>query len=296
MAQDVGLLFADISGSTRLYRKLGTDEAERQIERCVKRMERAIDSGKGTLLMPAVDEMIAQFASADDLVAAAIEMQRRIADLPPVSGIRLTIRIGVHFGSAEAGDAGLKGLAADLGRALLHIAGAGQIITCAQTAASLSKVRQESLRALEGMALMTELGECQVYEVVWRESVAEAPTAQPATETIPPLVLPTRLAVRFGGKAYLVDADAPRLTIGRDREAGLRLHGSKASRQHAVIERRESGFFLIDRSSNGTFLNLAGMGEIRVQNEEVALSGQGQIAFGQTTVDGGEEMVSYQLS
>ena len=138
MARDAGILYADISGSTRLYRTLGTDEAKHQLERCVKRMERSIDSYKGTLVMPAIDEMVAIFPTADDALLAALDMQKRIAGLPAVSGVRLSIRIGVHFGSLEETPEGLRGSAVDIGRSLLSLAGSGQVVTCEQTSGAVS--------------------------------------------------------------------------------------------------------------------------------------------------------------
>lgn len=289
MAKDVGILYADISGSTRLYRTLGTDEAKRQLERCVKRIERSVESFKGTLLSSAVEEMVATFPCADDVVLAALDMQRRIADLPPVSGVRLTIRIGVHFGSLNQGKDGLSGNAAEIGRSLLNLAGSGQIVTCDMTAACLSKPLQDGLLPIGGdMTLSTPLGDCQLFEI--RERPGQGAYRPTATANAVAIAAnpAERLFVRVNGAAYVIDNAAPRMSFGRDKECSYVLRGSKVSRHHAVIEKRgRSGFVLVDQSTNGTYLKLDGHEEQRLQETEAIISGRGKIGFGHTTeVDG----------
>jgi predicted component of type VI protein secretion system len=66
-----------------------------------------------------------------------------------------------------------------------------------------------------------------------------------------------------------------------------------ASRVHARIERRRDKFFVIDQSTNGTFVNFAGEGEIVLRREEVMLRGEGRIAFGHTLAESTEETVDF---
>ena len=304
--QNIGVLFADISGTTRLYRKIGTDEAQRALERCVKRMERAIESHRGRVVMPAVDEMIAVFATADAALQASAEMQKRLADLPPVSGVKLTIRSGVHFGPGLVGEAGLSGSVIDLGRQLLSMAGPGQILTCAQTAEALSKPLRQWLRSADDLMLRLPLGECPVYRVsVQDEDLvnatyvgpapgAIAPPPPPFSEAVPLPAVTPGFRLRFAGKAFVLDDRTPSLTVGRDRKADLSIKDPKASRQHALIVRRDaSHVFLIDNSTNGTYV-LRGDQEIRVLGGELRLSGKGSIAFGHSPREAGVEVVEFE--
>lgn len=298
MSKESGILFADISGTTRLFRKIGTEEAQHQLERCVKRMERAIESTKGELVMPAVDEMIARFETADAAVLAAAEMQRRLLDLPPLSGVRLSIRIGVHFGQVNQAPTGLTGSGVKVGRALLNLAGAGQIVTCEKTARVLSRPQQENLYSAENLSMpLPDGSEIQVYLYGWQGVPAQPGSPAPTVaERAPATRIPERLALRWGGRAFLIDAGTPTLQIGRDRECELRLSGVKVSRKHARIECRPDGFFLIDDSSNGTYVFVEGMGESRILGDEVMMHGHGRLAFGHTTEKDDGEVVQFELS
>jgi hypothetical protein len=123
------VMFADVSGSTALFEKLGDREAMHAVERCLKRMNRSIDGYKGKTIQIVGDELLASFENAEEACQAAIDMQQRIADLPPVSGLKLTIRIGLHSGVVSASEGKLGGPAV---ATAARIAGSpGAIRSCA---------------------------------------------------------------------------------------------------------------------------------------------------------------------
>src|SRR5262249_33726541 len=97
-----------------------------------------------------------------------------------------------------------------------------------------------------------------------------------------------------GGELVLGEADAS-VSLGRDPTCGIVLADRKASRVHARIERRRDKFFLIDQSTNGTFVTFAGEIEIALRREEVMLRGSGQISFGHGTAESSEEVVEFTL-
>lgn len=316
MGKNAGILFADISGTTRLYRTQASGESQYQLERCLKRMERSIAGNGGKLLTSATDELSASFTSVDDAVFAAIDMQRRIEDLPPVSGVRLSIRIGVSSGGLDESGEAPSESARRTGRALLSVAGIGQIITCGQTAASLSRAQRDLLHSLEGKGLPTDLGDCPLYQVRWNpgpnrpagpvaagggasvEAIKGGNYRESGSSGTPPrLNLPHQLALRWAGKALLVDERSPRISIGRDKACTVTLQGNKASRLHAVIERQADGTFtLTDDSTNGTYLLTEGIGENRVHGETFVLSGRGKMAFGHPAGTGDGEVVEFEAT
>ena len=112
-ASQVTALSAAIGGTTRLLERLGATEATHAIERCLKRMERSVAGQGGHLVGTTEGELLATFDSAEQACLAAIDMQLRVATLPPVSGFKLPIRIGLH-GAARKSKAERAGNAAIL--------------------------------------------------------------------------------------------------------------------------------------------------------------------------------------
>jgi len=280
------VMFADVSGSTALFERLGDKEAMHAVERCLKRMQRSVDGYKGRTIQVAGDELLASFESAEEACQAAIDMQQRIADLPPVSGLKLTIRIGLHCGQfADDGDK-LSGPPINSAARIAGIARRDQILCSSRLFAELP---QPGVIIADPMPKLGTIQEddaaLSLFQISWSSHQASTPsvlsTFGPSSKT--PAV--ERLCVRHRGKAFLLDDKTPVLTIGRDLGCKLLIVDRKASRQHARIERRGDGFFLVDTSTNGCFVTLSGRQEIMVRRHEIQLEDRGQISFGNTAND-----------
>ena len=102
---ELAVLFADVSGSTRLYEKLGNAQALVAVGRCLD-LVRAVCEGRGGRVVKTIgDEAMTVFRSVDDTAEAAAEVQAKLAELAPVGGTRLAMRIGFHFGPAIEAEA-----------------------------------------------------------------------------------------------------------------------------------------------------------------------------------------------
>lgn len=273
------VLFADVSGSARLYEKLGDTEAVYAIDRCIKRMERSIESFRGRLAKSVGGELEAVFAAAEDACLAAIDMQQRVADLPPMSGVKLGIRIGFHCGPARFADADPRGEAVDVAARLTGLAKSGQVLCSSEAVAALPEPLQASVRPLERIVLKGRKAPLEVCEVQWDEDEALAGKASSPRGAL----RPPRLCVRHGGKVLLIDERKNRLTLGRDAGCDLVIADRRASRQHGRIECCGDKFVLTDASTNGTYVSFDGEQEFFLRHGELVLRGSGRIAFAAST-------------
>jgi adenylate cyclase len=66
-----------------------------------------------------------------------------------------------------------------------------------------------------------------------------------------------------------------------------------ASRVHAKIECRRGQFFLIDQSTNGTYVTFDGDAEMMLKRDQVNLRGRGVFCFGHTAASGSADMVTF---
>ena len=81
--------------------------------------------------------------------------------------------------------------------------------------------------------------------------------------------------------------------MGRGGLNHLVVRDSVVSRSHATIEHRNNKFFLLDHSTNGTYIRMGADREIFVHREEVHLHGEGQISLGQSVTTEGGEPIRY---
>lgn len=162
------VLFGDVSGSTRLYEKLGDKEALHAVERCINRMTRATEQYHGRLIKTIGDEIMAVFESAEAGFQAACEMQQRVDDLPPIRGAKLAIRVGFHFGPTIEENNDIFGDTVNTSARMAGLAKAGQIITTAETIEALPQLLRQSTRDIDALSVKGKAEDMRIFEVIWQ--------------------------------------------------------------------------------------------------------------------------------
>ena len=284
-------LFMSVFGTSRLFEKLGGGEALHAIDRCMKRVQRSVDGFRGRVVRTTRDDLTALFESPDEACQAALTTQRRVADLPPASGVKLSIRAGFHHGLLVADGTGGCVSAAEF---LAGLARPGQILTTGETQALLSSALQASTRGLDTVAMGGQLEGQQAFEVVWLEP--RTPGFRAIVEPAPAkrVERDARLCVRYAGQVKLLDRIRPNLLLGRDAACDVTVRDRRASRHHARIERRGDEFVLSDLSTNGTFVTISGRPELLIRREEFVLRGSGVIAFAASASSPGADIAEFE--
>lgn len=285
------VLFADVSGSARLYEKLGDAEALRAVERCLNRIRRVIDGHGGKVIKTIGDEVMTTFPSADEGIQAACEMQHRITDLPPVSGVKLAIRIGFQFGPVIEESDDVFGDTVDTAALMVGLAQAGQIITTIETLSSLTLSVAPAVREIDALTVKGKAEDVRVCEVLWQQG---EDLTMKAVSTMPQFVL-ARLYINYRDVELTFDSMRGLLTLGRDIGNEVVIKDQRASRNHARIERRRDRFVLIDQSTNGTFLRIEGESEVILKREEITLRSTGTIGFGHSALEQGIDLMRFEV-
>jgi len=280
------IMFADVSGSARLFERLEDTEAAHAVERCIKRMERSITGYRGRTLQVAGDELQALFESPEDGCLAAIDMQLRVADLPPISGLKLTIRIGLHCGEIVEQFDTVLGEAVNTTARITGMARVDQILASKQLADQLPSHCQNFVAPIREIGTIREGKELvELVQIDWQQHEEYQRSRTVSVDPTPSRRTTELLCLRYRGKAFLLDDKTPTLSLGRDPACKLVIEDRKASRAHGRIEKRESGYFYIDSSTNGSFVSFPGQMEVMVRKDEIQLRGSGRICFGSSRND-----------
>lgn len=272
------VLFADVSGSTKLYDTVGDTVAFAAVQSCVEAFIACTQAKGGRVIKTIGDEVMAVFPDANAATLAAMEMQNALEQLPPTSGVRLGARIGYHFGAAIDRDGDLFGDSVNLAARLSGVAIRGQIITSRATADRLNTVLRATCRQLHAIEVKGK-GEVDICEVLWQEADQTVTVLAGHNADSPKA---TTLSIRYSGCEITLNAANPSIAFGRDKGAALVVDDTNASRNHGVIEFRSGKFMLVDHSVNGTWVTFEGNAEFVLRREECALVGRGWIAFGQS--------------
>lgn len=167
--RQVTIMYADISGYTRLSERLDAEDLHETVGKVLEAVDGAVESHGGTVHRHIGDEVMALFgtpiAHSDDsyrAVLAAFESHKALAGLSAELGQELAIHVGIASGTvvvaaqgpADSGESAaleVTGTAANLGSRLNAIANAGETV-----------ISDEVYRAVEPRVLCESLGELEV--------------------------------------------------------------------------------------------------------------------------------------
>jgi len=288
---DRAILFADVAGSTSLYQRHGDRAAMQCIESAVAVMRRVIDANQGRVVKTIGDEVLAVFNSADDALRASFEIQWQVAELPPLDGEQIAVRVGFHYGPVLDRDGDVFGDSVNLAARLVGVAKPGQIITSGRTLATVGQQLLQYTRRLNKLTLKGIASQQTIHEALWNDS--EEITTMLSTSLVPYTPDFFRLRLRYEGADIVMGPDRASITFGREAGNDIVIATRHASRVHARIEWRRDKFVLVDQSSNGTYVQSDDGSEVLLRREEFTLNGSGVVSFGHPITTGGDGLLRF---
>ncbi|MFT6116930.1 MAG: class 3 adenylate cyclase [Candidatus Azotimanducaceae bacterium] len=273
-------MFADVTGSTKLYEAMGDETANRIIGKVLDVMAKITEMYQGFVIKTIGDEIMCRFGSANDCVRAAKEIQEEIATGVQGEIVSIQIKVGLHFGPAilmEDGD--VFGDAVNVAARMAGIAKGDQIITTADTIKLLDPDLQDMSRQFDRTIVKGKEEEIIVYQVVWEAS--DDVTRIEVTDT-PDRDRVKYLELTMGERpTRIASTDNRTFVIGRGVQSDLLCQTRLASRSHATIEYRRGKFLLTDQSSNGTYIKTDDGEDVFLRRQELMLWGSGTIGLGE---------------
>ena len=285
------VLFADDVGSTKLYDTFGDAAAKQMIDACLSVLQSVVQKYGGRVIKTIGDEIMCVLLSADSGCLAATDMHHKIMALPAVSEVQRSVRIGFHFGPVIEENNDVFGDTVNVAARMAGLAKGMQIITTGATVAHMSQLLQLSTRNIAALSVKGKGDEVSVSEVIWQGG--DELTMSTSSLAFTSKAVSLRLEHCAHDRAWVVDNTHTAVVLGRDAHCEVVIADRNASRQHARIECRRDKFFLVDLSTNGTFVVVANEAEVLLQHEEIMLRGTGRIGFGHSVDLPDAEFVSF---
>lgn len=265
------VLFADISGSTKLYLTVGDDRARELVARTLALWTELTTGAGGQVVQLRGDGMLCTFPTVEAALTAAVGM-RDLPYEPPLS-----MHAGVHAGPVLREAEQLYGDAVNTAARMADIAKRFEIVlTDVAEQQLVERVRWPNLRLIPKVPVKGKPEPMDIYLL--------PNDKQALTDYRPPLQTKTvrvRLQLRYGGAVMLVETGAGACLIGRDEECHVKVEHRLVSRRHASIECVSGKYFLQDHSTNGTYVRDGEGGEpVLLQRELYQLKNAGVISLG----------------
>ncbi len=293
---NLSILFADISGSTRLFEVLGDAKARSTVADTLELLTKVVHAYNGTVIKTIGDEIMCTFPSADDASSAACEMHECLEEVNADSeegAPEIKIRIGMHHGPAllEGGD--VFGDAVNVAARMAAQAKGGQIITTKTTVDMLAPVMRASTRFVDNAPIKGKKDVIEIFEIIWQEEDVTRMATGMLDEV--PKVPQVSLLLDYKGQQLTLNQDRSGIVMGRSQTCDLPIHEKLASRQHVRIELRRNKFFIIDQSTNGTHVKLDNSEDAFLRREEMPITTNGEISLGKSFSENPTEVVSFTL-
>lgn len=293
MSADLAVMFADIAGSSVMYKQLGDLRAKAIVDGVMGLLGDKTRQHGGVVVKTIGDEIMARFDSAATAVEAACDMQRALR-----GNADLSVRVGIHFGNCLIDSGDLFGEAVNDAAAIVAVAREEQIVVSQAVVNAAGNRFKGLVRRFDRIRTKGSTHWQTIYLVDWRgDNTATEFTV--LGEAMPPSRegVPSTVTLRLGSAVYpLAEQDCP-FHVGRDeRRADLVVVSPYASRSHLTIEFHRGKFVLVDHSTNGTYVTPRGQGEMLIKREQLPLVISGVISLGCPAAKNDDQVLSFTIA
>jgi hypothetical protein len=285
------VLFTDIAGSARLYRRLGDVPAQRIVGQAIDLLSDAVPEYGGHVVKTIGDCMLCLFSDPDGAALSSRRMQRVLYESYP-GGEAIRIHTGIDFGPVIEDNGDVFGDTVNVAAFLAAVASADQILVTHRMAAALSAAVKVGVRPLFKARLEGNLNSTAVYEALWKHDDPLTTRINPQARRLLTSDL-GGLRVLSGNHTLVLNRLNPVLAVGRGADNDIVLSDMFVSHHHASIFLRHTNFYLEDQSVNGTFVRFRDGAELHVLREELLLEGSGRLSFGRSFQEMPNEVIQF---
>ena len=300
---EVTVVFADLTGSTRIFESFGNAKATQVITRLTDWLGKVCVARVGKVAKNLGDGVLMVFAHSTAAVDAVSEMQRlhteRLKTWP--DNLKMHLQIGMAQGEVieQAGD--FFGDAVNLASRLSDLSGANQIFASDTVINQLPADTLVRFRSLGAMDIRGRVENCMVHRVEWQSEVLSDFFTVPAglgaaAAAMSRQQIGTMVLAWLDVEATFISTDLP-IHLGRLAEAQFVVNDPRVSRLHAKITWRAGKFYLEDVSSYGTWVKFSGSADVvALRSQECVLMVSGEIALGAPFEDFSVPTVSFKFA
>lgn len=290
--QNLAILFADISGSTALYDKLGNEIALHMVTRTLTILTRVALEHHGKLIKTIGDEVMCSFPDAVSAVKAARAMQLEVEHQRPGGDQPIYVRIGLHYGDVLLDRNDAFGDTVNLAARITAITRARQILTSQAVISELPDLLRKSTRPLQRAAFRGKQESFDVFQVFWEQE--DTTSTRIGTQQFrKPTLSRQELLLRHETQVITLNAQRRSASLGRAEDSDMAIADALASRQHARIEFNFGKFLLTDHSANGTFVRFSDGQVIELNHQQIVLHGAGAISLGRNFEEAAGDVIEY---
>jgi len=285
------VLFADISGSSALYKNKGNSEAKTIVSRLLDEIQNITTEHRGQVIKTIGDEVMVCFSSGQDSVDAATAIQQNF--MASYTQHHVMVSIGCSYGEVLIEDGDLFGETVNDAAYLTKLAKGGQILLSEALLNVLTVTQKANAREFDRVALKGAQESSAIFRLYWQEgSGAHNETQFLSTGIVLEQITKQILTIKYGEQEILIEPSMTPFTLGRNiGSCQFVLDSSQVSREHCHINYNRGKFVLVDHSTNGCYLKPVNGIEFYLRREEFPLIENSYLSLGVPTQNAGEHLI-----
>jgi len=291
----LAIVFADISKSTQLFEAYGNLRARNIVSHTLNLLSEVTKKYEGTVIKEIGDEVMCTFEDLEKAVEAVIRMPQALLEDPILVEVGIVIKVGLHYGDVLREEKDVYGDAVNVAARMVQLARPEQIITSRDTVDLLPRYQMASMRSLGSVPVRGKQDDIEIYELLWQSDATDL-TIMHGQSSLVRRGPKSQLTLRYSGQDISVEKEKVPFMIGRGDKNDLVVQDQSVSRTHATIEYRRGKYVLIDRSTNGTFLQIQDEETVFLHRDQMHLRREGVILLGQDGSESCDHAIHFQCA
>ncbi len=265
------VLFADISGSSALYKTKGNNEAKTIIGHLLDEIQTLTVEHKGRVVKTIGDEVMVCFPAGEDSIEAALAIQQDFAQ--SFTQHHLMVSIGISFGEVLIDKGDLFGETVNDAAYLTKLAKGSQILFSESLLNELSIRQKAKAREFDWVTLKGAKESSPIFRLYWQDDgELHNETRYLSTDVVLEKITSQILSLKYAEREIIIEPNMTPFMIGRNNSScQLALDDSQVSREHCHIAYNRGKFVLVDHSTNGCYLKPVNGLEFYLRREEFPL-------------------------
>lgn len=291
------ILYADVSGSTRLYETFGDAKASSDVHILLDKLTVVAEEFGGKKVKTIGDEVMCMFYKPEKAAQASIKMNQVLQEANEEGCFQcgdLHVKMGWHYGVGSFRGDDVLGEAPTLAQQVICMAKRDEILTTQKSIDELPAMIKCTAVFIDRVEAEDGSGDMDVYSLPWDDNDSDATIVTSEPQEMSPGEAHSALKLRYRDKEFEMNANVTHCHVGRGEDNDLVVFGEFTSRHHAEIFYRHGRFHLIDMSTNGTGVIHPGDNIVRLHREEKILHDSGTLCFGGEPKTDADAAVEYE--
>jgi adenylate cyclase len=276
------VLYADVSGSTRLYETFGDKIAKADVRICLDLLTEVAEKYDGKKLKEIGDEVMCTFDRPDKAAEAAIEMNQALQEAREEDRFEsgaIHVKMGWHYGGGTFRGDDIIGPAPMIAQQVINMANRDEILTTQTCIDELPAMIKCTANFIDRVEAEDGSGSINVFALPWDED-DDGATVVTSSQEVTAETAHGSLVLHYRDKQIEMSPKNTHCRVGRGEDNDLTVYGNFTSRHHGELYYRHGRFHVSDMSTNGTGIAQEGDDYVLLHREEKILHGTGIISFG----------------